>query len=249
MIWAALSVLNEIRATAGKLGWLRNDRGTAAVEFALIFPVMLTLMFSMATVTERMLAIRKVENVANTLADLAAAKTKGGDVPGQAAITDADVTELFKAAEFLISPMPVANLHIDVYEVGSQKTFTYTNYGDSIAITPGPRKAKVAWKASQQGLNYLQCNVELGFGADGAANTLPSELANDFSEWNKYVIVVHVSYDYTSMYGTGLFNWTKKSTSAIFRTAYARPRNVFSPAHIQDKASNATSCSDFKTFF
>ncbi len=235
-------------AKARRFKRLGDDRGTAAVEFALVFPFMLTLMFGMATLTERMLATRKVELAANALADLAAAKTRGGDIPGQAAITDADVTELFNAAAFLLSPLPVANLHIDVYEVASQQTYTTTRSGDMYITTPGPRVVRLAWKASQNGLNYLQCDVDLSFGADGAANTLPTEFKSEFSSYNTYMLVAHVSYDYTSSYGIGPFNWAKGSTSTIFRTGYARPRNVFNPAHIQDKASNATSCTSFSIY-
>lgn len=52
----AMSILT--RATAPAVERSRDDRGMAAVEFALIFPVMLSLMFGMASVTEQLQVTR-----------------------------------------------------------------------------------------------------------------------------------------------------------------------------------------------
>jgi Flp pilus assembly protein TadG len=210
---------------------LRDDHGIAAVEFALIFPVALTLMFGMAAVSERIQATHKIERAANTIADLAAAKTTGGDGVGEAAITDSDLSDLFRAAEFLISPLPTNNLKIDVYHIivmgTSSRTAKYT--------------ANVTWKASQNGLGLLSCSP-LSAGPEGAPDKIAGEyLANDTGS-QRYLIVAHVSYDYSSPFGPGLFNWGQSSTTRIFRSAYAQPRNLFGLGAIQNKASTAKIC-------
>jgi Flp pilus assembly protein TadG len=212
---------------------LRDDRGVAAVEFALIFPVMLTLMFGMASLTEQMVATQKIESVAHTLADLAAAKTGGGDEIGQPAITDSDVKDLFKAAELLISPLPASKLKIDIYQVGIFGTTSRTTM----------YRALVMWKANQNGTNLLSCGVSLTAGDDGDTNKISGDyLANEAGK-QRGLILAHVKYDYSSPFGLGPFNWGRSSTISIFRAGYASPRNLFGGnGFIQDKASNVETC-------
>ena len=55
----------------------RDDRGVAAVEFAIILPVMLALYLSTAVTTKAYMATRKVALVARALADIASRRATG----------------------------------------------------------------------------------------------------------------------------------------------------------------------------
>lgn len=235
-----LPVPARIRPGRWRIERLKDERGIAAVEFALILPFLLTLMFGMAALTERMQETHRIELVADTIADLAAQKSSGGDAIGQAAITDADVAELFKAAEFLISPLPAANLHIDIYELRLSLTSKVVSNGGIVMLSYS-YAPYVVWRANQNGLNYLQCSTLLSAGSDGP-NSLASEYVN-MATWDlskaRYIIVTHVRYDYTSPFGYGLFSWGTSATSTSFRAGHAQNRNTYSPAHIQNKTTGA----------
>ena len=226
----AMSILTC--ATAPAVERSRDDRGMAAVEFALIFPVMLSLMFGMASVTEQLQAVHKIELVANTLADLAAAKTTGGDGLGQAAITDDDLSDIFKAAEFLISPLPKDKLKIDIYQIMISGTMSRKNRYQANAI----------WRASQNGAALLACGANLKAGTDGNANEISGSLFGTDLGRERFLIVAHVSYDYTPPFGLGQFGWNSPTTTKIFRAGYAQVRNLWSLGLIQNKASGATTC-------
>jgi Flp pilus assembly protein TadG len=232
---------------AGKI--LGDDRGVAAVEFAMILPVMLTIMFGMAAVTESTLVVHKVERVANSVANIVAAKVTGGTNSGQGGLTDVDVTDAFKAAEFLLSPLPAANLHIDIYEI--QLSCTGMTGSGSSGNASFLYQAKVVWKAAQNGLNNLQCGVALAAGYDGP-NALPGEYlttpgGSSEAAWqgekDRYIIVTHVRYDYTPPFGIGPFKWVSPQSSQIFRAGHSQNRSVFVPEHIQNKTTgSATTC-------
>jgi hypothetical protein len=191
------------------------------------------LMFGMASVTEQLQAVHKIELAANTLADLAASKTTGGDGLGQAAITDADLTDIFKAAEFLIDPLPKDKLKIDIYQVGITGTMSRTN----------PYQANAIWRAGQNGAALLSCGANLKAGTDGNANEISGSFLGNDPDKDRYFIVAHVSYDYTPPFGLGQFRWNSPTTTKIFRAGYAQVRNLWGLGLIQNKASGAEICS------
>ncbi|GLI93748.1 hypothetical protein [Methylocystis echinoides] len=230
------------------VGILGDDRGIAAVEFALILPIMLLLMFGMSAVVETVLTVHKIERAANSVANVVASKVTGGATSGQGGLTDLDVSEAFKAAEFLLSPLPAADLHMDIYEI--QLAYTGKTGSGATANANYNYQAKVVWKASQNGLNQLQCGVPLTAGSDGP-NTLPGEYLRTVggtseAAWqgqkDRYIIVTHVRYDYTSSFGSGPF-LTRPRSWQFFRAGHSQNRSVAIPEHIQNKTSGAaTTC-------
>jgi Flp pilus assembly protein TadG len=58
------------QAMAGRAGFLRDDRGNTVIEFALIFPMLMLLLFGMIEITNMLMVNRKVVATAQNLADL-----------------------------------------------------------------------------------------------------------------------------------------------------------------------------------
>ena len=85
-----------------------DQRGVAAVEFALIAPLMVLVYFGMADLTEGLMANRMVGHVASTVGDLAAQSS---------AVTPAQVTDIFAIGQQMLSPFPAAGLKIRVTSV------------------------------------------------------------------------------------------------------------------------------------
>jgi len=86
----------------------RDERGMTAVEFALIFPIMLALYWGAVDISQVLTADRKVTSMANTTADLIA----------QAETVDAAaLTDIYAAATEIMNPLPTTDLSIVVTSI------------------------------------------------------------------------------------------------------------------------------------
>jgi len=86
----------------------RDERGMTAIEFALVFPIMLVLYMGAVDISQVLTADRKVTSVASTTADLVA----------QAETLDAaGLTDIYEAARAILSPMSTADLSIVVTSI------------------------------------------------------------------------------------------------------------------------------------
>ena len=90
--------------------FLGAQSGVAAVEFALVAPMMLIVFFGTVEATNLMTAKRRVTNAAATTADIAAQATQ---------IFDNDVTEIFTAVSSVMTPFDAANAEIVLTSVQS----------------------------------------------------------------------------------------------------------------------------------
>lgn len=82
-----------------------DKRGVSAVEFALILPIMCTLVFATVETTSGLRADRKLTIVTRTISDLSAQT-------GQ--ITNPDMTGILDAGAVIMSPFPTASLAMTV---------------------------------------------------------------------------------------------------------------------------------------
>ena len=87
---------------------LRDATGLAAVEFALIFPLMLVFYFGAFESTQMLTAGRRVSAVAYTAADL---------VAQAASVSNGDMADVFAASSALLSPLSTSPLTIRVTSV------------------------------------------------------------------------------------------------------------------------------------
>ena len=84
-----MTILRHLRAFA------RARAGLAALEFALIAPIMLFILFGAVELTNALNAVRRVENLAASIADVISRDT---------AVTDAEIEDIWHATEPLMFP-------------------------------------------------------------------------------------------------------------------------------------------------
>lgn len=87
---------------------LANRDGTAAIEFAFIFPVLLTVYLGSVEGTNAIIANRKVTNLTSTIADLAAQSTS---------VDDTILGFFFDAGNAVMSPYPITGLSMTISSV------------------------------------------------------------------------------------------------------------------------------------
>ncbi len=97
--------ISSIRNWAVRLG---KSRGTAAVEFALIAPMMIALYMATIELTGVLLVERKIIAATETVADL---------VSQESVITPAEVDDVIVAAQRIFDPYSTANLSINIASV------------------------------------------------------------------------------------------------------------------------------------
>lgn len=87
--------------------FLRADKGVAAIETAIILPIMLVLFFGMIDLTSLISFNRKITYSASVVADLVA--------QNRTSVLKTTVDDYYNAAAMIISPLDAADMHIDVY--------------------------------------------------------------------------------------------------------------------------------------
>ena len=194
---------------AFRKGWTRasktarhgaNTEGTAAVEFALLLPVMITLFFGVVESSLALLCRADVSLMAATAGDLIS-QTKQA--------TKADIDNVYSAAGTLLYP------YYDPSKTGSEKpTIRITSVIDdgSGATNGNHLSGKVAWTCTQNGNGTLPTAKAIG-----DTYPLPQPIMTDKGS----VVIAEIAYNYSSP-------TTKVITGDIPFTNnfYAKPRRV-----------------------
>ena len=89
-------------------GFLRQDTGAAAVEFAFIMPFMLLIYFGLVDVTGLISLNRRIVSAAATMADLVGQQKTN--------VLASTITDQFNAAYMIMKPMTSSNLRIEIYD-------------------------------------------------------------------------------------------------------------------------------------
>lgn len=155
-----------------RAGFLADRGGVAAVEFALIAPVMLTLYLGGTEVTRLISADRKISLAARVAADLVARES-------EAAISAANMTTVCKGTLAMLEPFPT-----------SAATITIT-----AVKTDDKGVSKVAWSRKFTGGNCASSVTGL---ATGNSITPPSGITTNSTS----VIWSQVQYTYSTMFGS-----------------------------------------------
>jgi len=175
----------------------RQQKGLAAIEFAMVLPVMLVMLMGTIEVSNLLTAERRAGAVASTLADLVARDDS---------ITQAEVTDIFFAAESVMADMDSSSL---------QMVITSINESGSSAV--------VGWSRAKNS-------------APDSKGSTVSDLPTGIMAAGGSVIRVRVTYPYTlttmgtsnykqSGYGPAL-TYDLGGAHTIERTFYLRPRLV-----------------------
>ena len=218
--------------------------GIAAVEFALILPLMLTLYFGSAEITQAVRAARKVDLVAGALANLASQQItcSGSTTP---CLTEADMTGangIFTAAAAILSPFDTTDLAMTISQI-------------KISTLNGSLIANVDWTVTNNGGTARPCNGggvnksllagDRSTGTSGYQSYLPASYTSAGAPTGS-MIVADVTYQYKPGFNFVLFHWN--DTSTLFQMGNVgsyRNRNISggSSGPITDSMStNKTKC-------
>lgn len=207
-------VLSETQ-NPGRVGFTRNTSGLAALEFALVLPLMLALYFGVVEVSRLTRVSQKVDQISDMLADMTARKLTDGDWAGQAGITDEDLTTMFKAAEMIIAPLPANRLRLEIDEIQA---------GDG-ALNPHP--PRVSWVVAYRNNRHRICyqpnqlfSSESGMQVD-EFQTIPASIAYT-SNTVGYIISARVQYDYGAAVSPLMFG----KRSQLVKWSYKVPRVI-----------------------
>lgn len=88
--------------------WARDQKGVSALEFALIMPLIIALVFGMSNVSQALMAQRRVNHIASSMGDLTAQSQS---------MADTDFTDIFSVAGFMMQPLDPSSLSIRVSSV------------------------------------------------------------------------------------------------------------------------------------
>lgn len=168
--------------------------GLAAVEFAVILPLMLVTLFGMTGVTSAIAIDRKVTSIARTLSDL----TSQGS-----SVTNTDLQNFFAIGKAMLTPYAAAQNPVS----GGPLKMTITE----IYIDPASGAARVQWSSGDipraVGDVVTDMPGEL-IGKDAAKNILPDQ----------YFILSEVSYLYAPSILPGV------ASVPLGESTYTRPR-------------------------
>jgi Flp pilus assembly protein TadG len=126
----------------------RDSRGAAAVEFALVTPLMLTMYFGMVELSSGVAIDRKVTMVSHTLSDLVAQASS---------VTDTDISNVFNAASAMMTPYLASPLTTKITEVSIDNTGKATvvcsrSWSSGSGVTSGYTKNAVVTSSIPAGL-------------------------------------------------------------------------------------------------
>lgn len=85
----------------------KDVRGVAAIEMAIIFPVMVILYIGLVDVTNLLMVNRRVTLTTSTLADLV--------TQADSSITTADIDGVFESARAIFEPLPVDGISLNLW--------------------------------------------------------------------------------------------------------------------------------------
>ena len=104
---------------------LRDRRGSAAVEFAFVAPLMILMYCGLSETTQGLMASRRTAHVATTIGDLTAQQVQ---------INAATVADIFVVGRAILAPFPTATLNMRITSVkadsgGTPKVVWSQGYG------------------------------------------------------------------------------------------------------------------------
>jgi Flp pilus assembly protein TadG len=107
----------------------RDRRGTAAVEFAFVAPLMILLYYGLAELTQGMMADRRASHVASIIGDLVAQDTQ---------VNTTEMNDVFNVGKALVAPFPTSTLSMRITSVTADATGKATVAWSKVSGTAYP---------------------------------------------------------------------------------------------------------------
>lgn len=210
---------------------LRDRRGAPALEFALVAPLMLTLLAGSYDITQLLIAMRQTTSTARQIVQIA---TQQSVQPDQT--VSLSVQQGYQAQTAIYAMMPALRSGRDTSAFGvtlSAAVFTRTPAG----CTPGPDckiVANIAWSAPLPKGSQVRrpCGVvpQVAPGSPADTSSLPTAGMNALSS----IVVADVSYVFTPLF-TSVFS----GPVTLRRTAFLPPRAGTTADYVQYDPANA----------
>lgn len=186
----------------------KDAKGVAAVEFAIIAPLMIALYFGVLELSLGYQASRKVSLLSRTAADLSS--------QASASLSAADMTDIRNSANWILNPFPIAAGQV-------RMTVSSVSFDGRTGVTPPI--ATVNWSVSNENVRRAcgQLTV-VASNAQPSLTTIPTGVAVAGTS----IIVADVSYDYKPLIGGSFKSFGDGTVSQLTmsQTSYMKPRNV-----------------------
>lgn len=212
----------------------RDERGIAAVEFAIILPLMMVTYLGLTSLSRGLRASYKLEQAARTIADVTAQKLGGGKAEGQAAFGNGDRTAAFAIATAILDNAPgtiklaVSEVKVDMDPAVKDRLVPRGRIQWSMTnCAPGGANSPCTGGETM----LRPCGVNLIASNDYAPGNIRSEFITGSA--TRWIIVVDIKYAYRPGLNFELFKWNRAPTWEIQQTAYSPIRNTYNPAHLQ----------------
>lgn len=196
---------------------LADRGGVAAVEFALVLPLMLIVYVGTCAVTSAVSASRSTTLLSRTVTDLVSQQQ--ANTP----LTDTSLRAMLAAAATVMAPFPLAALKVTVSNVEF--------VADPAATATNSLDARTRWTVTFTGGNLRPCTDPHLTAAGNTDGPSPTSLPVGLYKAG-FLIVADVSYTYTPSFG--FFTYDAGSgqasgsplTFSMGRTSYMRPRQT-----------------------
>jgi TadE-like protein len=109
----------------------RGENGIAAIEFAIVFPVMVLMYFGMLDLTSFITNNRRVMYAASITADLVTAN--------ESSVLGTQVSDYYNAADMILNPVPPAKIRVELFDYktdGSLRWSLDNGRGSSCGAAP-----------------------------------------------------------------------------------------------------------------
>ncbi|HTH61605.1 MAG TPA: TadE/TadG family type IV pilus assembly protein [Paraburkholderia sp.] len=178
---------------------LTNDRGVASLEFAIVLPIMLSLLFATYELSQYVRVQLKVDSAAQSIADMVAQQAAG-----VTSGTSGSLGNFCTAGVLMMTPFPVGASN-GAFSVAVASVTNYTSSG-----------VTVDWESDK---SCATTALALGTTAKTLA-TSPTNLIPTAGAPGDSVIVATVTYRYDSP-----IQYFFPGLTSLTHTAFARPRN------------------------
>jgi len=209
----SLALRSHVRTAVFLRNFRRRVDGIAAVEFALIVPIMVTLFVGAVEMSQAVTVNRRVSQIGSTVGDIIARSDSTISATG----ADPSILDTMMAGKYLLSPYSASTLVTEVSIVGSISSAT---------------DIKQKWYCKYDGANPSVVNCS----CKNQAYTLPSNLISSTS-FPDYVVVATVTYGYKP----GVFDMFMKKayggTGGVYtmtETVYLKPRSLTPQLKLDD---------------